>query len=89
MKRRAVHREQEKGAVGHPVRRLREERGIHQDVLAKRVGITRETLNRIERGKRRPMELTIRALARSLRVRRDLLVEEIQRWEDERCHGEL
>lgn len=38
----------------HPVTEFREEHGISQDELAKRLGLSRWTINRIEKGERRP-----------------------------------
>ena len=50
------------------VRRLRELRALSQRELARRAGLDTATINRIERGKQRPMPRTIRKLAAALGV---------------------
>lgn len=48
---------------GHAVRRARERRGLHQADLAERLGVTRMTVSRLERGGAVSMETAIRALS--------------------------
>ncbi|MEV0763759.1 helix-turn-helix transcriptional regulator [Nocardia sp. NPDC050435] len=48
---------------GHAVRHAREERGLHQADLAERLGVTRMTVSRLERGGAVSMETAIRALS--------------------------
>lgn len=48
---------------GQAVRRAREHRGLHQADLAERLGVTRMTVSRLERGGAVSMETAIRALS--------------------------
>lgn len=48
---------------GRAVRRARELRGMHQADLAERLGVTRMTVSRLERGGAVSMETAIRALS--------------------------
>lgn len=48
---------------GRAVRRARERRGLHQADLAERLGVTRMTVSRLERGGAVSMETAIRALS--------------------------
>jgi transcriptional regulator with XRE-family HTH domain len=50
------------------IRRLRQLRALSQRELAQRAGLDTATINRIERGKQRPMPRTIRKLADALGV---------------------
>ncbi|MGW4635947.1 helix-turn-helix transcriptional regulator [Nocardia sp. NPDC004415] len=48
---------------GQAVRHAREQRGLHQAELAERLGVTRMTVSRLERGGSVSMETAIRALS--------------------------
>ncbi|MGW5385574.1 helix-turn-helix transcriptional regulator [Nocardia sp. NPDC003963] len=48
---------------GRAVRRARERRGLHQADLAERLGVTRMTVSRLERGGAVSMGTAIRALS--------------------------
>lgn len=48
---------------GQAVRHARERRGLHQTDLAERLGVTRMTVSRLERGGPVSMETAIRALS--------------------------
>jgi transcriptional regulator with XRE-family HTH domain len=50
------------------IRRLREQAGLTQEVLARRAGIHRVTLGEIEAGREEPRLDTLRRLARALNV---------------------
>ena len=50
------------------LKELRGKQLLTQDALAKKAGISRDTLNQIERGKQKPSFLTIRKLAKALGV---------------------
>jgi len=50
------------------IRRLRQLRALSQRELAQRASLDTATINRIERGKQRPMPRTIRKLADALGV---------------------
>jgi transcriptional regulator with XRE-family HTH domain len=50
------------------IRRLRQLRALSQRELAQRAGLDTATINRIERGKQKPMPRTIRKLAYALGV---------------------
>jgi transcriptional regulator with XRE-family HTH domain len=52
----------------HVVKNLREERGIKQKHLARKAGISREALSRIERGITTPSTKTLIELARVLDI---------------------
>jgi transcriptional regulator with XRE-family HTH domain len=56
-------------AVGATVRRLRQELGWTQDVLAEKAGLHRTHLGEIERGETNVTLLTLKTLADTLRVR--------------------
>ncbi|GGK65729.1 helix-turn-helix transcriptional regulator [Nocardia camponoti] len=51
------------GELGQAVRRAREQRGLQQAELAERVGVTRMTVSRLERGEGVSMETAMRALS--------------------------
>ncbi|WP_107654085.1 helix-turn-helix transcriptional regulator [Nocardia suismassiliense] len=51
------------GEFGQAVRRAREQRGLNQADLAERLGVTRMTVSRLERGGAVNMETAIRALS--------------------------
>lgn len=55
--------------VGARIRELREARGLTQAALAKRAGIGRVTLARIEVGAQAPSPWTLSRLARALKVK--------------------
>lgn len=50
------------------VRRLRRERGLTQHEVAAIAGLSRQTIQNIEVGRREPGSATLRKLARALRV---------------------
>lgn len=58
----------------HPVKAWREYRGLTQDALTERVGISKPFLSQIETGKRRFGAATLRALADALGVAADDLL---------------
>jgi DNA-binding XRE family transcriptional regulator len=51
-------------AFGHRLKRLREEAGLTQEELARRSGLHRVTVARLERGSSLPSYTTLEALAR-------------------------
>lgn len=55
-------------ALGQAIRRLRDERGATQEVLAKEAGITPNMLSLIERGRGNPSWVTLRGIAGALGV---------------------
>ncbi len=55
-------------ALAAVLRRLREERGLSQEVLAYRAGITSGSLGRIELGQSSPAWATVRQIASALGV---------------------
>lgn len=55
-----------KWLLGERLKRLRREAGLSQEVLAKRSGISRVTIARLEAGEQDPHYATLRALARGL-----------------------
>jgi DNA-binding XRE family transcriptional regulator len=65
-----VERAAERGrkAFGHRLKRLREEAGLTQEELARRSGLHRVTVARLERGSSSPGCATLEALARGLGV---------------------
>jgi transcriptional regulator with XRE-family HTH domain len=54
--------------IGERLRRLREERALRQEDLAKLAGIGKNTVNRIEKNRTEPHMTTIRKLADALKV---------------------
>jgi transcriptional regulator with XRE-family HTH domain len=63
---------------GRSVRSLRKRRGLSQEDLAEKSGISRNYVSDIERGVRNPGLLVMVALAKALRVSLRELVEEIE-----------
>jgi transcriptional regulator with XRE-family HTH domain len=63
---------------GRSVRSLRKQRGLSQEDLAEKSGISRNYVSDIERGVRNPGLLVMVALAKALRVSLRELVEEIE-----------
>lgn len=61
-------------AVGHRIRRLREERGWSQEQLAKRAAIDRSQICRYENGRYLPNAITLVRLADELGVTTDELL---------------
>ena len=61
--------------MGKTLRRLRTAKGLSQAMLAKRVGLSREYVNKIEAGKYDPPLSTINALAKALGVKVGRLLE--------------
>ena len=56
------------------IKRLRKEQGLTQEALAKRAGVTREYITRLELGRHDPMFSTLVKLAKALNVNvRELL----------------
>jgi HTH-type transcriptional regulator / antitoxin HipB len=49
--------------LGMRVRRARQEKGLHQEELAERLGVTRMTVSRLERGQPVSVDTAIRALS--------------------------
>lgn len=49
--------------LGERVRRARQEKGLRQDELAERLGVTRMTVSRLERGDPVSVDTTLRALS--------------------------
>jgi transcriptional regulator with XRE-family HTH domain len=62
-------------AFGQQLRTLRAEQGLSRDVLARRAGIHRTEVEKLERGERDPRLTTIRRLARGLELPPEALVE--------------
>lgn len=48
---------------GEHVRRARQDKGLHQDDLADRIGVTRMTISRLERGEAVSVDTALRALS--------------------------
>jgi HTH-type transcriptional regulator/antitoxin HipB len=48
---------------GERVRRARQEKGFHQDDLANRIGVSRMTISRLERGESVSVDIALRALS--------------------------
>jgi transcriptional regulator with XRE-family HTH domain len=61
--------------VAARVKQLRERRGLTQEALAARAGISRAYLARIETGRHEPTLTTLERLAKALRVRPATLLE--------------
>ena len=55
-------------ALAAAVRRLRTTRGMTLEALAHPAGVTTDTVGRIERAQSEPAWMTVRAIARGLRV---------------------
>lgn len=66
-------RQDTRDRIGSNVVRLREERGMLQDDLAKKAGITRIQVSRIENGHHEPTATVLFALADALGVPADYL----------------
>jgi HTH-type transcriptional regulator / antitoxin HipB len=49
--------------LGEHVRRARQAKGFHQDELANRIGVTRMTISRLERGESVSVDTALRALS--------------------------
>ncbi|BBZ50265.1 helix-turn-helix transcriptional regulator [Mycobacterium heidelbergense] len=49
--------------LGEYVRRARQDKGFHQDELADRIGVTRMTISRLERGESVSVDTALRALS--------------------------
>lgn len=49
--------------LGERARRARQARGFHQDELANRIGVTRMTISRLERGESVSVDIALRALS--------------------------
>lgn len=65
----ALHR------VGMKIQQLREKRGITQEALAAKAGISRGYLARLETGRHDPTLTTLMKLAKALRVKPGALLE--------------
>ena len=48
---------------GEHLRRARQDKGLHQDELAERIGVTRMTISRLERGEAVSVDTALRALS--------------------------
>ena len=57
------------------LKRLREDRGMTQDALARKAGISRAYLGRLEMGRHDPPLSRLRNLAKALRVKVSALVD--------------
>ncbi len=57
------------------IKRLRKKQGLTQEALAKRTGVTREYITRLELGRHDPMFSTLVKLAKALKVNVRELVE--------------
>ena len=55
------------------VRRVREEKGMTQEDLARRSGVSRDVIARLELGEREPSVRTLAGLARALGIRPEVL----------------
>ncbi|MUL49051.1 helix-turn-helix transcriptional regulator [Mycobacterium sp. CBMA293] len=51
------------GEFGERIRTLRREKGLRQDELADRIGVTRMTISRLERGESVSVDTALRALS--------------------------
>ncbi|SBS78519.1 XRE family transcriptional regulator [uncultured Mycobacterium sp.] len=49
--------------LGEQARRARQSRGFHQDELANRIGVSRMTISRLERGESVSVDIALRALS--------------------------
>lgn len=49
--------------LGEHLRRARQDKGLHQDELADRIGVTRMTISRLERGESVSVDTALRALS--------------------------
>lgn len=49
--------------LGERIRRARQDRGFNQDELANRIGVTRMTISRLERGESVSVDIALRALS--------------------------
>ncbi|WP_461480045.1 helix-turn-helix transcriptional regulator [Mycobacterium sp. HUMS_1102779] len=49
--------------LGEHIRRARQDRGFNQDELANRIGVTRMTISRLERGESVSVDIALRALS--------------------------
>lgn len=49
--------------LGEHLRRARQDKGLHQDELADRIGVTRMTISRLERGEAVSVDTALRALS--------------------------
>lgn len=49
--------------LGEHIRRARRDRGFNQDELANRIGVTRMTISRLERGESVSVDIAMRALS--------------------------
>jgi len=61
--------------IGARIKALREQRGLSQEALAERAGITRGYLARLEIGRHEPTLTTLGKLAKALRVKVTKLIE--------------
>jgi transcriptional regulator with XRE-family HTH domain len=57
------------------IRELRTEQGLSQEALAKKAGLSREYLARLETGKHDPSVSTVERLAKALKVKVGKLLE--------------
>lgn len=55
-------------AVGRNIRQIRERRGLHQDQLSERTGLSVNTISRTETGHNKPSVLTLVRIAKGLDV---------------------
>jgi transcriptional regulator with XRE-family HTH domain len=59
------------------IRRIRKERGLEQQFVAKKAGISPAALSDIERGRRNPSTETVQALAQAFEMTVDELLKDV------------
>lgn len=64
-------------AVGERLRKLREERGMTQSELGRKIGVRQSTISEIERGSNLPSVPVLRRLADLLEVRPGYFLDEV------------
>jgi transcriptional regulator with XRE-family HTH domain len=64
--------------VGEKIRKLRRERELTQDQLAKKAGLNGRHVNRIEKGHVRPNPDTVNSLARALHIEPSELLRDVE-----------
>ena len=71
--------------VGSVLQRLREERGLSQEIVSGLAGIGRTHLSAIERGERKPTLETFYRIGEALHMRPSAVLAEIEAELDKRC----
>jgi transcriptional regulator with XRE-family HTH domain len=64
----------------NPIRKRRAKKGLNQIELAKKCGVTDETIRRWEKGKTEILDINLERLSRVLKVKSTTLFEELQQW---------